>query len=79
MERRKVMDQLLEAIYRLREGGMTAAEVTEAVARINRQFEEDLAGLQMLQEELGHVAPREPGEQQPRVSVQPPSPDGRRR
>lgn len=75
---REALDRLLTAIYQLRESGFSANEVMAEAMRINRQFDADLAGLQMLQEELGHLTPPGNGDTPaPRVSLQqPPAPEG---
>jgi hypothetical protein len=72
VKRQEALDRLLEAVYHLREGGMTPQELRSEVERLLRQYDTDAVGLQMLQAELGHLMPPRQGEGRPRISVQKP-------
>jgi len=75
-------DRLLEGIYACREAGINAEELLQMVRQILAQFDDDAYMLQVLQSELGHVAPfGEPGDdggagerRPPRVTLSLPDP-----
>lgn len=77
-ERQRVIDHLLEAVYRAREAGLTAQEVMAEVQRLCAQYDQDLYLLNRMKAELAPYGPAgESGEPRPQVILRPPGePEG---